>query len=135
VLALLVTLPAFITIAAWIAAIGVVFSESGDGQQMTLLITMPLYLPFMLLEYLIAQPSSPAALMLSFFPLTAALTLLIRMGAQNVPTWQLVASIALQSVLAAGSLWAASRVFHWGMLRPGAQLSVRKILARLRKPQ
>jgi ABC-2 type transport system permease protein len=64
---------------------------------------------------------------MSLFPLTAALTILLRSAFVTVPTWQIVLGVVLLLISAVGSLWLAGRVFRLGMLRYGKRLGWKEI--------
>lgn len=126
-LALVTALPTFVMMAALMTAIGASVTEASEGQQMMGLITMPVMAPYMLMPLLVANPGGPLAMGLSFFPLTACLTLLTRIGFASVPAWQVAVSAGLLVISAAGSLWLAARVFRLGMLRYGKQLGWKEL--------
>ena len=132
-LILLLITPTFIMLAAIMAAVGATVIEASEGQQAIGFITMPVMLPYMLMLVLIMNPGSPVAIFLSLFPLTSALTLLIRMGFSTVPAWQTASGIAILMVCAAGTLWLAGRIFRLGMLRYGQPLGLKEIF-NLTKP-
>lgn len=120
-------IPTFVLISALMATIGATVTESREGQQVSSLVTLPVMAPLMLLSLIMMNPSGPIPVALTFFPLTAALTLLLRMGFSTVPTWQIIASSGLLILSAIGSLWLAGRVFRLGMLRYGNRIGWREI--------
>ena len=122
--------PAFVMVCALMALIGATVSESREAQQMTGLVAMPIWIPYMLTGIIIGSPNAPIVVAFSLFPLTAPLTLLIRQGMTNVPAWQLALSSAILILSAAGSVWLAGRAFRLGMLRYGKRLRWKEIFAR-----
>jgi ABC-2 type transport system permease protein len=131
-LMLLLVAPTFIMIAALMAAIGATVTEAREGQQVSGLITMPVMLPFMLMGVLINNPGSPLALALTFFPLSSALTVLLRMAFSSVPPWQVFLSAGIVLVSAVGGLWLAGRVFRLGMLRYGQRMGWKEVFSAMR---
>jgi ABC-2 type transport system permease protein len=125
-------LPTFVLISALMAAIGATVTEAREGQQVSTLVTLPVMVPFMLFSAILANPGSPLALAMTFFPLTSALTLLIRMAFSTVPSWQLYTSAAVLALSAVGSLWLAGRLFRVGMLRYGKRLGWRDVFTAMR---
>ncbi len=125
-----ILLPAFVMVCALMAAIGATVSEAREGQQMTGLISLPIWIPYMLTGIIIGSPNAPIVVALSLFPLTAPLTMLIRQGMTNIPAWQIVASSAIMILSAVGSIWLAGRAFRLGMLRYGKRLKWREIFAK-----
>ncbi len=124
---LLVMLPSFVLVAGLMATIGATVSESREGQQMTGLISLPVWIPYMLTFALMSAPNSPLSIALSFLPLTAPVSMLMRDGLTIVPFWQIAVSSAIQTLAAVGVIWLAGRAFRAGMLRYGKKLSFREI--------
>jgi ABC-2 type transport system permease protein len=131
-LLIFVMLPAFVMVSALMAAIGATVSEAREGQQMVGIISLPIWIPYMLIGLLIANPNSPVAVGLSLFPLTAPLTLLMRDGMTILPAWQIALSAVIQVLSAIGAIWLAGRAFRLGMLRYGQRLKWREVFARQR---
>ena len=128
VLALALFVPSFIMLAALMVAVGATLTDVQEAQQVTSLFTLPLFIPFWFALTLINHPNGPIAVGLSFFPLTAPITLSIRAGFAPVPVWQLVLSIFLLVIFALGALWFAGRAFRLGMLRYGQRVPWREFL-------
>jgi ABC-2 type transport system permease protein len=129
-LILVILMPAFVMVCALMALIGATVSESREGQQMTGLISLPIWLPYMLTGVIIGNPNAPIAVALSLFPFTAPITLLMRQGMTIIPAWQLAVSSAILVLSAAASVWLAGRAFRLGMLRYGKRLAWREIFAK-----
>jgi ABC-2 type transport system permease protein len=125
-----VMLPAFIVVSALMAAIGATVSEAREGQQMVGLVSLPVWIPYMLTGLLMTSPNSPLALGLSLFPLTAPLTMLMRDAITILPAWQIALSAIIQVASAVGAIWLASRAFRMGMLRTGQPLKWSEIFKR-----
>lgn len=128
----LLIFPTFIMISALMAAIGSTVTEASEGQQVTGLLSLPVMAPYFLLGVLITNPGSPVAVILSLFPLTSALTILIRMGFSTVPPIQIAAGVIILTISAVGSLWLAARIFRLGMLRYGQRLKLKDIFHSMR---
>jgi ABC-2 type transport system permease protein len=129
-LAVAVLVPAFIMVCALMAAVGSVVTESSEAQQMSGLFMMPIWIPFVLLQPIMENPNGTLAIILSFFPLTAPLTMILRSGFAIIPSWQIVTCIVILVLSAIGSLWLAGRTFRLGMLRYGKRLRWREIFNR-----
>ena len=126
----LVMLPSFVLVAALMATIGATVSEAREGQQMTGLVSLPIWIPYMLFALLMSNPNSPIALILSFLPMTAPVTMLVRDGLTILPAWQIAVSSLIQTLAAIGVIWLAGRAFRLGMLRYGKRLAWRELFAR-----
>ncbi len=123
-------LPAFILVAAMLAAVGATAVESREAQQVAGLFTLPLSVPYMLFSLIVSSPNSPLSVGLSLFPLTAPVTLPLRAALTLVPVWQIATSLAILFLLSAGSIWFAGRAFRLGMLRYGKRLSWKELMRR-----
>jgi ABC-2 type transport system permease protein len=70
-----------------------------------------------------ANPDSAIAVVLSYFPLTSPVMMLIRLGISSVPAGQIAISLVLLVAGIALSVWAGAKVFRVGLLmygkRPG----------------
>lgn len=125
-----VMFPAFVLVSAMMAAIGATVSEAREGQQMVGMISLPIWIPYMLTTLLMSNPNSPLAVGLSLFPLTASLTMLMRDGLTILPAWQIALSSAILVLTAVASIWLAGRAFRLGLLRYGKRLKWVEIFAR-----
>jgi ABC-2 type transport system permease protein len=126
---LAVMIPAFIMISGLMATVGATVTEASEGQQILGLFTIPIWIPYILIATFINSPNSPLAIGLSIFPLTAPMTIIMRIGLAAIPTWQIIVSVSILVLSAAGSLWLAGRAFRLGMLRYGRRLRLKEILS------
>jgi ABC-2 type transport system permease protein len=127
-LMLLLMLPAFVMISAFMATIGATVTQASEGQQVSGLISLPIWIPYLLILPIMESPNSPLAVALSLFPLTAPLTIVLRSGFTIIPAWQVVLSLSLMILFALGGLWFAGRAFRLGMLRYGKRLRLKELL-------
>jgi len=123
-------IPAFVMVAALMAAAGATATESREAQQVAGLFTIPMMVPFWLTTPLMMNPNSALSVGLSLFPLTAPVSLPLRAAVTTLPAWQIAASLGLLCALAAASIWFAGRAFRMGMLRYGKRLSWKELFSR-----
>ncbi len=124
---LLVLAPSFLMVCGLMASIGATLTATSEGQQLTSLVMMPLMLPLMLLGVFINAVDSPLVVGFSLFPLTAPLSMIMRLSFGEVPAWQFGLSIGLLTLSALGSLWLAGRVLRLGMLQYGRRIRLGEI--------
>jgi len=127
ILMILVFLPAFVMIAAMMAALGATTTESREAQQFAGLFTIPMVLPFWFIQVLMEKPNSILSIFLSIFPFTAPISLPVRAAFSTIPTWQIIITIALLISFAIAALWLAGKAFRLGMLRYGKKLTIKEI--------
>lgn len=128
VLAIAVFIPAFMMLSALMVAVGATLTDAQEAQQVTSLFTLPLFLPFWFAIQIIDHPNGPIAVGLSFFPFTAPVTIAIRYGIAQVPTWQIYLGVGMLAIWAGLAIWLAGRAFRLGMLRYGQRIAWREIL-------
>ncbi|NPV76321.1 MAG: ABC transporter permease [Anaerolineae bacterium] len=120
-------LPAFIMVAALMAAVGATATETSEASAVAGWFTIPLVMPYWFMSLLMKNPNAPLSVVMSLFPLTAPVTLPVRFAFTTVPVWQTAFSIALLYVCAAASIWLAGRAFRLGMLRYGKRLALKEL--------
>jgi ABC-2 type transport system permease protein len=128
ILTIVVFIPAFIMVAAMMAALGATTTETREAQQVAGLFTIPMVAPFWFLQVLMEHPDSPLSIFLSLFPFTAPVSLPIRAAFANIPIWQLAITILLLILFSIVSLWLAGKSFRLGMLRYGKKISLKEII-------
>jgi len=124
----LVLLPSFVMVAAIMAAIGATMTETKEAQQISSLFSLPMMIPYYLASVIIENPNSPLAVGLSYFPITAPITILMRMAFTIIPAWQIAINIGILVLFAGVAIWFAGRAFRLGMLRYGKKLSIKDVL-------
>lgn len=124
--------PFYVMMAALISAIGISITAVAEGQQMVSIVSIlamfPLYFTFLIIE----SPNSTFTLILSLVPFSSPLTMLTRTQVTTVPIWQLVLSWLILAGTAVLTLYLASRLLQFGMLRYGKKLTWREIRQQLR---
>jgi ABC-2 type transport system permease protein len=73
------------------------------------------------------NPNGILAVVLSYFPLTAPITILMRSAFTVVPVWELAINITLLVAFAIFAIWFAGKAFRLGMLQYGKKLSIKEI--------
>ena len=117
---------------AIMAGIGVIGNAEQDSRQIAGIVTLISVLPFILLVSLISNPNGLLPILLSLFPLTAPLTMIMRMGFGPVPAWQIVLSVSLLMLSSFATVWLSARLFRIGMLSYGKRLNIREIVGAIR---
>jgi len=127
-------LPSFVMISALMAAIGATMTEMREAQQISGMFSISTTIPFYVSSMIMMNPNGTLATVLSFFPLTSPITILMRMGFAVVPTWQIALNIVLLVIFAVLAIWFAGRAFRMGMLQYGKKLSLKEIFRKNVQP-
>lgn len=124
---------AFVLISALMATAGVAATESREAQQLSGVFSLLFVSPMWFLSVLINNPNGTVSTILSLFPLTAPISLPLRMGVAEVPGWQIVLAYVLMVGAVVLAFYVAGRAFRMGMLRYGKKLTWGQILGLNRK--
>lgn len=119
----------FVVVSAGISAIS---TNTHEGQQLLMTLTMPVFIPFWFSSLLFIFPNNPIWVVLSIFPITAPVTTMLRLGVSDVPIWQLVVSIVVLGLSIVGVLFVAIRIFRIYLLMYGKRPSWGEIIQNLR---
>jgi len=123
VLALIYFVLGYLLFATLMAVAGSMGTNMRESQQIAGIFTFAAAVPFFALNLVFSNPNSPILMAISYFPLTAPVMMLIRLGFGPVPVGQVVISLVLLVAGLAFSLWAGVKVFRVGLLmygkRPG----------------
>jgi len=120
----------FATLMAVAGSMGTTMRES---QQIAGIFSLAAAVPWMTIGIVFAQPDSAIAVALSYFPLTAPVMMLLRLGFSEVPAAQIVASLACLVAAIVISLWAGAKVFRVGLLMYGKRPSLKDLARAFRQ--
>jgi len=132
VLAVVYFILGYLLFAVLSAGIGAVSSNSREGQQLIGLLTLPLFAPLWFMSLLMFFPNNPIWVVLTIFPLTAPVEVMVRLGVSDIPAWQLGTSIAVLGLSIIGTLLLTTRIFRTYLLMYGKRPTFREILRNLR---
>jgi ABC-2 type transport system permease protein len=113
-------------------AIGAVTSSTREGQQLAPIFTLMSVCPLWFASAIIFFPNNPAIIALTIFPFTAPVTLMMRLGVTEVPTWQILTSIAVLLVCVVGGLFLTAKIVRTFLLMYGKRPSLGTIIRNLR---
>lgn len=125
----------FMLFSSILLSIGASVTAEAESRQIAGMITFASVLPLAGLTFFFQNPDGTIPVVLSFFPLTAAVSIVLRLGMGALPTWQLWASIAIQIVSVLVVMWIGAKAFRLGMLMYGKRLTPRALFEALRQGQ
>jgi ABC-2 type transport system permease protein len=109
-----------VMLCAFAAALGACCSTPQDAQNLAIVLLMPCLIPMFMLVTVLRQPNGMLATVLSLAPPFTPILMLLRQAMPSgVPAWQPWAGLAGVLVFAAGTVWAASRIFRVAILIQG----------------
>jgi len=111
---------------SWLyACAGALVSRSEDAQSLVFPLQLPLVASYVVGLVSAVNGPNPALTAMSFFPLTAPMTMLSRMSAGQVPLWEVLVSIGLCLITTYLVMRLAITVFAGGILRSGQRVKLR----------
>ncbi len=93
------------------ATIGAMNTTSREAQNYTAAITLPAISPMFFLSLFVEESSSTIPTVMSIFPLTAPIAMMMRVAISDVPAWQVLVSIGGMVIMIIGALWLAGKLF------------------------
>jgi ABC-2 type transport system permease protein len=118
----------FFMIGGLFAAVAALVERAQNAQQFATLIVLPALLPPLLFMSEFAEaPHGTLSTFLSMFPLTAPMSMVMRLSAAEVPAMQIIISLALVALGAVASIWFAARLFRVNTLLAGQTPKLRDV--------
>lgn len=124
--------PYYVMVASLISAVGVSITAVAEGQYIVGVINILSLFPMYFAGIVIESPHSPFTLALSLIPFSSPLVVLMRTQVATVPVWQLLLSWLILAGTAVFTLYLASRLLEFGMLRYGKKVTLREVRRQLR---
>jgi ABC-2 type transport system permease protein len=109
----------YLFFAAAYGMVGAISNSMQEGPQFAVIFTLPAYLPLYFLSVFIATPDAPLPTILSLIPITAPLSMVVRVTLMNVPVWQIALSLGLLIITDIFMIWLAGRMFRVQTLLSG----------------
>lgn len=124
---LLYSLLGYLLYAALFAAAGSMISRMEDSATMLLPIMLPLMLPVTLGTFIVQNPDSSLARLLSLIPLFAPSIMLNRLVMGRPAAWEILLSLLLLAGAGAGATWLAGRVYRAALLTYGSRPTLAQV--------
>jgi ABC-2 type transport system permease protein len=122
----------YLLFAALSAGTGAISPNAREGQQLSMIYTMLVFIPIWFASLLFIFPNSPIWVVLTIFPVTAPMAAMLRLGVSEIAAWQLAVSIAVLVLSIIGVLFLAIRAFRIYLLMYGKRPNWGEIFRTLR---
>ena len=109
------------------AGIGSLGTTMQESQQLAGFFSFFAAIPYMLSGFLFTNPNALVARILSFFPLTAATMMMLRLPLAEVPWVDVAGSIVVLLASIPAALWVGAKLFRVGLLIYGKRPTVKEI--------
>jgi ABC-2 type transport system permease protein len=122
----------YLLFASFMAATGMIGRTPQESTQLSAFWTMAAISPMFFIASITAAPNGVLARALSFFPLSAPVTMMLRLTTSEVPTTDIVVSIAIGAVSVYVALRATSKIFRAATLMYGKRPNLPELMRWLR---
>jgi ABC-2 type transport system permease protein len=123
----------YVLFAIIMAGAGSIGATARESQQFSTVFTLLAVVPFFFITNIMETPNSGISQFLTLFPFTAPLTVIIRMGVADIPTWQLITSMALMIITIIGSVFVSAKIFRTFLLMYGKTPKMSEIVRMIRQ--
>ena len=128
---LLFAIGGFLLYASLYAAIGASVDQAQDAQQLTTVVTLPIIVAFVVTMIIMKDPNSPVIFWCSLIPFTSPIVMVARIPS-GIPTWEIVASLALLYATFVICVWGAAKIYKIGIFMHGAKPKLKDLWRWLR---
>lgn len=124
----------YLFFAVLMAGIGAIGATARESQQLSALVITPAIIPvYVFLIFMRSNPDHIIGTIFTMIPFSAPIMVFMRLGASEIPVWELVLSITLLVAGIIGGLVLAAKVFRTFVLMYGKRPGIREILRSLRQ--
>ncbi len=110
------------------AGIGAIVTTEQEGQQLQIIIVLPLVVAVFMMGAILRAPESPIAVWTSMIPFLSPLLMYVRIAVQPPPAWQIALSLGILIATIAGILLLCGRIYRVGVLMYGKRPTLPEIV-------
>jgi ABC-2 type transport system permease protein len=122
----------YLLFSALSAGVGAISPSAREGQQLAGIYTMLTFVPLWFSSLLFIFPNSPLWAVLTIFPITAPVAVMLRLGVTGIAAWELAASLAVLVLSIVGGLLLAAKLLRAYILMYGKRPNWGEIIRSLR---
>jgi ABC-2 type transport system permease protein len=122
----------YLLFAALSAGVGAISPSAREGQPLAMIYAMLVFVPLWFASLLFIFPDSPIWVLLTVFPLTAPVAVMLKLGVTGIAGWELATSLAVMVLSIIGALLLSIRAFRVYLLMYGKRPSWGEIIRSLR---
>jgi len=117
----------YVLYSAMFAAVGAMVGSQEEAQQAAQPVVMLLVASIIFIQPILLNPSGKLAVTLSLIPFTAPVIMPLRMSAVQVPTLEILGSLAGVGLACWAAIWASARIYRVGLLMTGKRPSLKEL--------
>jgi ABC-2 type transport system permease protein len=123
----------YLMIASLMAGAGSLGNSMRESQQLSTWFTLPVVIPFMLFTVIISEPNGIAARIFSYIPITAPLTMMLRLPTEQVPWWEIPLTFGWLILWTWLAVRLGAKVFRLGSLMYGKRPNLPELVRWIRQ--
>ena len=107
------------------AGVGSATTSAKEAGPITMMVLLPAIAPVSFsIEMILSEPDGGLARVLSFIPITAPWTMMLRIGSAGVSNAEVLASLAVTALAGVAMLFVSARIFRAGLLLYGQRMTL-----------
>jgi ABC-2 type transport system permease protein len=122
----------YLLFAALSAGVGAISPSAREGQPLAMIYAMLVFVPLWFASLLFIFPDSPIWVVLTIFPLTAPVAVMLKLGVTGIAAWELATSLAVIVLSIVGALLLSVKAFRVYLLMYGKRPGIGEVLRNLR---
>jgi ABC-2 type transport system permease protein len=122
----------FLFFATMYAAVGAMVNSDQEAQQVQMPLIMFLVVPILIMVYIIGNPDSTAAFVLSMIPFFSPIIMFMRISVLTPPTWEVALSILILILSILAMIWLTGKIYRVGILMYGKRPTLPELIKWIR---
>ncbi len=122
----------YLLFAIFSVTLGGISPSTTEAQNLGMFYIMSQFIPLWFVGAMINFPNNPIWVVLSIFPLTAPIQVMLRLGISEIPVWQIIASISVLTLSILAGALSSFKIFRLFMLMYGKRPRIAEIIEGLR---
>jgi ABC-2 type transport system permease protein len=118
----------YLLFAVLMAGVGAISPTARDGQSLSTIFSLAGVAPLWFMAFIIQNPDKLLSQVLTIFPVTAPVTVMIRLGLAQIPVWEIAASIGVLVLSIFGCFILAAKLFRTYLLMYGKRPAFSEIV-------
>ena len=118
----------YLLMAVLMAGLGSISPTAREGQQMSAIFIIPVIIPIYFMTLIMEHPENIVVKILTFIPITAPITVIVRLGLSEIPLWELLVSISILILSIWGCFVLCTKLFRTYLLMYGKRPDLKEIV-------
>ncbi len=118
----------YLLVAVLMAGVGSISATAREGQQMSAFFLIPVLIPIYFMALIMEHPENIVVKILTFIPITAPITVIVRLGLSEIPLWELLLSIGILILSIWGCFVLCTKLFRTYLLMYGKRPDLKEII-------